>query len=158
MAQLKRDLAQAVKERDIADRKIERLTAAIGGLAGACEDPEEQTRHLEDLNDVVGRVGFRDAILRVLGNHSNMSAVEIKDAISVSGWINFADYSNPMASIHTTLRRLKESGKVEVVESADGEKGFRLNGPSEASMRLAYKPKTPNIQNLMNALNKKRAQ
>jgi hypothetical protein len=40
--------------------------------------------------------------------------------------MDLSAYSNAMASIHTTLRRMKESGEVEELLNEKGERAYRL--------------------------------
>lgn len=51
--------------------------------------------------------------------------VEIRDLITKNQWMDLSQYSNPLASIYTTIRRMKESGEVEEIEK-DGDKAYKL--------------------------------
>jgi hypothetical protein len=59
--------------------------------------------------------------------------------ITVGKKMDLSRYSNPMASIHTTLRRMVDSGEVGISENASGEKGYRLNTPAQRISNLRAK-------------------
>jgi hypothetical protein len=113
-----------------AERAVREYTDAIRALAQVCEDEEIRTNYLLALEEISGRPGFVDAIRSVLRSHASaekpLSARDIKSWIALEKKLNLASYSNPMASIHTTLRRMKERNEVIETENEKGEKIYML--------------------------------
>jgi len=123
MADLKESI-QIVREKE---KHIAGLTAAIKSLAAVCEDEDVKAEYLTALDELSGKPGFVSAIRTLLRAHSDgLTPGVIKIAIQQAKLMDLTNYSNPAASIHTTLRRMIESEEVEIVTSATGEKVYRL--------------------------------
>jgi hypothetical protein len=126
------------KQRDEIDTRMAQVSTAIEGLAGVCEDTDERQKLLDTVRTLNSRVGFAEAVRLALAmRHSDqpgMTPVEIRDMIQNSETMDLSGYSNPLASIHTTLRRMKDSGEI---EEEDGQ--FRLKQQPFATRRLAYR-------------------
>ena len=70
--------------------------------------------------------GFKEVVLTVLRKTQvAMTPREIKNWIALTKKMDFSGYSNPLASIHTTLRRM-EGIEVEQVVNSKGEKAWRI--------------------------------
>jgi hypothetical protein len=68
-----------------------------------------------------------DAIRSALRSTNKLlTATEIRGTILLLKKLDLSSYSNAMASIHTTLRRMKEKGEVEETSNDKGEKAYRL--------------------------------
>jgi len=122
-------LREATKTFREAEESVTGLTAAIRALAQVCEDEEIKTTYLNALEELSGKPGFLDAVRSVLkgpGQRKALTAAEIKEFIVLGGRMSLSGYSNPMASIHTTLRRLKDKREVEEQVNDKGEKVYRL--------------------------------
>jgi hypothetical protein len=123
VAQLK-ESTEALRE---AEKSVSGLTAAIRALAQVCEDEEVKTAYLLALEEISGKPGFVDAVRSALRAARNIqTATEIKGTILLMKKLDLSVYSNPMASIHTTLRRMKEKGEIEEVQNDKGERAYRL--------------------------------
>jgi hypothetical protein len=127
LAQLK----EATKTFREAEESVTGLTAAIRALAQVCEDEEIRTNYLNALEELSGKPGFLDAVRSVLkgpGQRKALTAAEIKEFIVLGGRMSLSGYSNPMASIHTTLRRMKDKSlpEIEEVLNDKNEKAYRL--------------------------------
>jgi len=123
VGQLK-ESTEALRE---AEKSVSGLTAAIRALAQVCEDEEVKTAYLLALEEISGKPGFADAVryaLRVTGKLQTPS--QIKGTIVLMKRMDLSVYSNPMASIHTTLRRMKEKGEIEEATNESGEKAYRI--------------------------------
>jgi len=129
MDEMLEKLAEATKVYREAEKSVTEYTNAIRALAQVCEDEDTKNEYLLRLEELSGKQGFVDAIRAVLGNHMTMTPIAIKQMIILTKKMSLSDYSNPMASIHTTLRRMKESGEVEETKNIKGEKAYRLNTP-----------------------------
>jgi hypothetical protein len=77
-----------------------------------------------------GIPGISEAIRNVLSNHyqgdpkSYISPVGIRKRLVEAGF-PLAAYKNPMAVIHTTLKRLEDQSEVQAVELKDKKTGYR---------------------------------
>jgi hypothetical protein len=122
-------LDAAVKQRQEADVYITSNTAAIKALAATCEDEEKKAEYLAMLDEVSGKPGFKQAVLSVLRTHpKGLTPKEIRSWIMLTKKMELSGYSNPLASIHTTLRRMVDSEEVEGFENEKKEKAYRLKG------------------------------
>ncbi len=122
-------LKDAVQTRAEAEKQITEYTNAIKALAKVCEDKEVGASYLISLDEVIGKSGFLSAIRSVLRfRKDGATPTEIRSWIHIGKTMDLSVYSNPMASIHTTLRRMVESGEVEVIQGTkENEKLYRLN-------------------------------
>jgi hypothetical protein len=118
---LRAELLDLVKRRNEIETRIVQVSNAIEGLVGVLEDPAEQAQYLDEMRGLTARVGFSSAVRSALALRPNSTPLQVRDSISENRWMDLAAYSNPLASIHTTLRRMKEAGEV---EENDGK--FRL--------------------------------
>jgi hypothetical protein len=122
-------LAEATRVYRESEKAVREYSDAIRALAQVCEDEEIKANYLLALEDITGKPGFMDAIRSVLkgpGQRRPLTAPEIKEFIVLGGKMSLAGYSNPMASIHTTLRRLEKKGEVEEIQNTKGERAYRL--------------------------------
>ena len=121
-------LEAALRQRQEADIQITTSTAAIRALANTCEDEGVKTEYLSRLEETVaaGKPGFKSVILSLLRMHrKGMTPPAISGGIRVHKLMDLSGYSNPLASIHTTLRRM-EGKEVEQFVNSDGEKAYRI--------------------------------
>lgn len=120
-------LTEAVRVSREAETAVREYSAAIRALAQVCEDEETKANYLLALEDVTGKPGFMDAVRSALkAARSIQTATQIKGTIVVMKTMDLSGYSNAMASIHTTLRRLEKKGEVEETVNDKGEKAYRL--------------------------------
>jgi hypothetical protein len=109
----KAKLLKKVEERQKLNREIAQLKDVIIANASMLPDAERDAE-LQGLSEWAGdHVGFTDSIRNVLRKNSryNFNAIGIRDLLQQSGF-DLDTYSNPLASIHTILRRLHERGEV----------------------------------------------
>ena len=100
-----------------------------------CEDEDIKASYLLKLEELSGKPGFIDAVRSVLRGIKGkpLTPMEVKTWILIGKKMDLSGYSNPMASIHTTLRRLKDRDEIEEVANDKGEKAFRLKAIGDAS-------------------------
>jgi hypothetical protein len=120
-------LTDAIRINRESEKAVREYTDAIRALAQVCEDEETKTNILLALEDISGKPGFMDAIRSILRERSRLplTATDIKSWIVMGNKLELSSYSNPMASIHTTLRRLKEKNEIEEVTNDKGERAYR---------------------------------
>jgi hypothetical protein len=126
MAELFEKLEAATKQRQEAEVYITSSVAAIKALADMCEDEDKKNEYLVTLDEFTGKPGFKQVILSLLRTHAKgLTPKEIKSWILLGKKMELSAYSNPLASIHTTLRRMSGNEAEEFV-NAKGEKAWRL--------------------------------
>ena len=118
----KAELARALADRDKQIAALIQTMNAIAPLVG--EQPIEEPA----ADDTAG--GMTDSIRSILAHAGEpLSAAEIRDRLGALGF-DMASYSNPLATIHTILRRLVESYGVEIAHdlnvAAPGPKKFTM--------------------------------
>jgi hypothetical protein len=83
-----------------AEARITRLERTIAGLAALCGEPD------------VTPEGLTDAIRGILIDaQADLSPIAIRNSLQQTGF-DLGRYENPLAVIHTTLKRLAEQGQV----------------------------------------------
>src|SRR5215471_5009265 len=114
---------------DAAVREYERLSAEHAAL----ESRIAQLRHsIAALTKLCGYeptvpLGLTDACRLVLRNStSSLTALEVRDRLAAIG-VDLDKYSNPLASIHTVLKRMQEAGELVERDRSD-----------EATAKTAY--------------------
>lgn len=141
-------LKGAIETRTEAEKQIAVFTNAIRGLAKACEDKEVGDSYLAALDELSGKPGFVDSIRSVLRfKGEGLTPTEIRSWISLRKSMDLSVYSNPMASIHTTIRRMVDSGEVESFQNTKGEKAYRLvkKGGIEPPPQIKPRPLTKRV-------------
>lgn len=110
---LRSELLDLVSRRNEIETRIVQVSNAIEGLVGVLEDPAEQAKYLDEVRSLTARVGFSSAVRSALALKPNSTVLQVRDFIAENKWMDLSAYSNPLASIHTTLRRMKEANEVE---------------------------------------------
>lgn len=126
----KKKLRQQAQEVDI---KISALHQSLSGLLLYADALDETDPKLTALVKSIGELLYpssssstlMEACRTALRTKRRMSALEVRKALEASGF-DFSGYtSNPLSSIHTTLRRLKENDEVRIT-TTDGTKYYSL--------------------------------
>jgi hypothetical protein len=132
---MKAKLESATEVRREAEKQISEYSSAIRALALVCEDEEVKVTYLNFLEELDGKPGFSTAIRTILRGHRGEALTPgmIRAGIQVLKLMDLSAYSNPLASIHTTLRRMVESGQVELFINEKEEKTYRLKASSPKS-------------------------
>ena len=103
----KADLIAAIQQRDNWNLEIGRLSQLVKSLAAAAGVPVGETDH-----PVASSVGFTDVVLAVVNRSSKaLSAQQVKETLAMFDY-DLNGYSNPLAHIHQTLKRLSAQSKI----------------------------------------------
>ena len=105
-------LRRLIAERDKTSLEIEKAAEYIRANANFLPEAE-RAEELQKLEQVIaGPPGFTDAVRSVLRSNPGYSATatRVRDMLINSGF-SLNSYSNPLASIHTILKRLAERGE-----------------------------------------------
>lgn len=132
----KQDLARHLVRRQKLDQKIARLQAVVSNLQSLCA--EQDNTNLEKRVDSVIKadlaVGITKSARVILKeNFFPMTASEIKEKIEARK-LNLARYSNPLAVIHTILKRLVQGGEVRIVPQEKSKKAYQWISPTDRAL------------------------
>lgn len=120
-------LAAARLQKIEAEEQISGFTAALKAMAKMLEDKEAGDEYLVRLDELSGKPSFLESIRLVLRlRPEGLTPTEIRSMIQLGGKMDLSGYSNPLASIHTTLRRMKKAGEVTEFQTEKDERAFRL--------------------------------
>lgn len=132
------ELKEASAERYKLTQRINRLEAAARSILATTEDESEIVEFQGALDEVIEPTGFTDAIRKVLqaANGEILTPTEIKDRLPAAGF-RLSGYSNPLASIHTILKRMSKNESAYRVESviANDKAGYRWVTPGALMLR-----------------------
>jgi hypothetical protein len=129
-------LAEAQLAKVEAEQQITEYTNALRALAKVIEDKAIGDSYLARLDELGGKPGFVETVRSILRLAVKpLAPPEIKTLIQLGKKMDLTAYSNPLASIHTTLRRMKDSGEVEESVNDKGEKKYRLKAGRGAITR-----------------------
>jgi hypothetical protein len=129
----------------IIERKVTDLRDLIRATANFLPDQEranelvllDMVKHPSNITEAV-----RMALFIARGTGERLTPTDIRQRAEQRGF-NFSEYTNPLASIHTILRRMKDSNPPEVeVDESDGTYLLVVGKPGEMSPE--YLEKTRN--------------
>jgi len=107
-----------IHRREQIDRQVARLKSVVIANAAMLSD-SERDETLRSLQELVGTPGFTGAVREFMRRNSlySFTPIDVREGLKT---VNFdvTDYDNPLASIHTILKRLTLRGQVE--RNADG--------------------------------------
>lgn len=107
------ELRDLLKKREYIDNRITDLNLALRSLARMIPEGKQQEDVLKELRESRRKpAGLTETILSFLAKspHEGHSASEIREWLEREGF-DLSDYSQPVATISITLRRLAESGR-----------------------------------------------
>ena len=144
----KQDLARCLVKRQKIDHKVARLQAVISDLENLCAELDQ--KHFEKRVDRVIKadltVGITESARVILKEKFfPMTASELKESIEDRKH-NLSTYSNPLAVIHTVLKRLVQSGEVRMVPQAKGKKAYQWVSPTDKLLSELRLTKQPAVQ------------
>lgn len=109
------------------DQQIALLRSKIIGLARLLDEQPDDDSPMGKFLDEIKHVGLTRAITEVLMvSGVGMTAMEIREALNRMG-IDLSRYSNIQATINTILKRLSDSGRVDIGFEVT-EKGAHVKG------------------------------
>ncbi len=109
-AKLKRD----------SEQQIGKLRALVIANANMLPDDEERRAFISHANELVS-LGFTDSIRELFRKvfPRGLTPTGVRDGLVVEGW-DLSTQVNPMASIHSVIRRLVAAGEIEPNETENG--------------------------------------
>src|SRR5687767_3837449 len=109
-----RELRELIDKRLKTDERIKNLVLNIRSLCSLLDDDDLRIQHMSMLEATMEKLkkpGLSKVIWEALyANPNGLTTIEIRNVLVNSGNIDQKEYVNPTATIHTTLRRLIESG------------------------------------------------
>ena len=126
---------------EAAAREYETLTAQRAELDARIAQLQHSIAALTKLCGYEPTVplGLADACRLVLRNAADpLTALEVRDRLDAVG-INLDKYSNPLASIHTILKRMHESGEVSAADREESSRtAYAMVLPGGKTMAIGY--------------------
>lgn len=128
VAELLHDLRDLCKKREFIDDQFVQVNLALSSLARGIEDEKERQAVLDKVAAARRKPGLTERVARTLRGmpHSYMSAREIREWVEREG-TDLSGYSQPLATISITLRRMAERGRLKVARKGRNVT-YRWNG------------------------------
>jgi hypothetical protein len=131
----RRERDALVRRRAQIDARLARLERTIAGLEALFEPGRRR------------ELGITDACRHLLkGAARPLSAGEVRDELVRSGHPSVADSRNPLASVHTVLKRLAASGEARVLPAASGERAYWWAANPPLAGRYRPRPGPPVVK------------
>jgi hypothetical protein len=116
-------LFQLIKQRDAIERSMTDTERGIRSILALHSD-EDAMPYVEQLDELTRPEGFTDAIRKVLkASEDALTPSEVKEKLPQVGF-DLDGYNNPLASIHTILKRLARTDLVDQTEK-DGKTAYK---------------------------------
>ncbi|HKV82565.1 MAG TPA: hypothetical protein VJP02_30735 [Candidatus Sulfotelmatobacter sp.] len=114
VAQLRGRLKELCKQRDFIEMQLVQVNLALSSLVRLIADEKERTEIETEINCARRKpAGLTESVSETLRQtHHSLSANEVRRSLVEEGF-DLSDYSQPLATISATLRRLAASGRVE---------------------------------------------
>jgi len=144
----KQNLAHLLEKRQELDKEIARVHAIVTELQNLCADQDQRNfwRGAERVIKANLKVGITEAVRVILQeNFFPMTAVDLKKQIEARK-LNIHRYANPLAVIHTVLKRLIQSGDVKVVAPINGLKAYQWISSTDKALSELQKSSEPGIE------------
>jgi hypothetical protein len=141
----KQKLAQLLVERQKLDKEIAEVHGVVGKLQDLCADQDQSNfwRGAERVIKADLKVGITEAVRVILEeNFFPMTALDLKKQVELRK-LNIHRYANPLAVIHTVLKRLIQSGDVRVVAPLNGLKAFQWVSSTDKALSELKKTSEP---------------
>jgi hypothetical protein len=125
--QAKQDLARHLVKRQKLDQKIARLQAVVSDLQNLCAELDQRSfeKEIDQVIKAKLKVGITESVRVILReNFFPMTAGDLMEKIEARK-LNLARYANPLAIIHTILKRLVQGGEVRIVPQPKGKKAYQ---------------------------------
>jgi hypothetical protein len=131
-------LKEAVRINRESETAVREYSDAIRALAQVCEDEDLKTKYLLGLEEATGKSGFMDAVRKILRGRHHATPAQIRASIQSEGVMDLTNYTNPLASIHTTLRRMKDKGEVQEITNDWGDKAYHITTEQDAQRQRKF--------------------
>ena len=103
LEQARRELANAITQRDTWNLQIIRAQDLVQSLAAKVAEEENAERYQAEVNAYVDLMQAIEAIVN--GAPGPVTPIEVRDGLTFYGY-DLSHYANPMAMVHQTLKRL----------------------------------------------------
>jgi hypothetical protein len=117
------ELTKLTQKRRAIDDQIGKLVQLLAANVNMLPK-DEQAIFTTRINAATPASGLSDAILRVLDAEEYMSTLAVREELITNGY-DLSGHVNALASIHTTLKRLFEAGKIDGKQTPDGKMFYR---------------------------------
>jgi hypothetical protein len=107
--QAQTDLIRAVQERDRLNLEIVRLQRLASSLAAVAN----QSERFEQMQQAIAaEISFIETVHSIIRSAERpLAPVDVRDRLAHHGY-DLSVYSNPMGFVHTSLNRLRKSGRI----------------------------------------------
>lgn len=117
ITELRTELRELIKQRDHIERRMSDVNLALRSFTRMLTDEKQRESLLAELEQSRRKpAGLTEVIATFLSNspHHYHSANDVREWLDREGF-DLSDYSQPLATIATTLRRLEESERVKAI-------------------------------------------
>lgn len=127
-----KELTELAARRAEVEHRAARVEKAVRAMIDLIDGEPEYESYLERFDDVVRPAGLTSAISGVLqaSNGKPVTPTEVRDYVRSM----LIGHSNPVASVHTILKRLVKTGDFEPTEK-EGKPAYRWIAPGEQMER-----------------------
>jgi hypothetical protein len=148
--QAKQDLARHLVKRQKLDQKIARLHAVVSNLQNLCADMEHKSfeKQVDRVIKKDLKVGITQSARVILQEtFFPMTPSDLLKSVEARKY-NLARYANPLAVIHTLLKRLVQSGEARMVPQAGGKKAYQWVSAADRALSELQNSNQPAVQKL----------
>jgi hypothetical protein len=148
--QAKQEMAHLLVKRQGVDKEIARVHKVITELQNLCaeQDQENFWRGAERVIKADLKVGVTESLRVILQeNVLPMTAVELLEQVKARK-CNVTRYKNPLAIVHTLLKRLVKSGNVRVAAPINGLKAYQWVSAADKALSELQKSSEPAVAKL----------
>jgi hypothetical protein len=144
----KQDLARHLVKRQKLDEKIARLHAVVTNLQNLCIEIDRKSfdKRVDRVIKADLKVGITQAARVILQDtFFPTTPSELLKSIEARKY-NLARYANPLAVIHTVLKRLVQSGEVRMVPLAGGKKAYQWVSTADRALSELQNTNQPAVE------------
>ena len=111
--QLRKDLRDLCEKRSWIEEQLVQVNLALNSLVRGIDDENEREEILREIAAARRKPGLTARISESLRNmpHSDLTASEVRHYLEREG-VDLSGYSQPLATISITLRRMHENGRL----------------------------------------------
>jgi hypothetical protein len=112
--QAQAELVRAIQERDRLNLEIVRLQRLAGSLAATAN----QTERYEQMQQAIAaEISFIETVHAIIRSSERpLTPIDVRDRLAHYGY-DLSVYANPMGFVHTSLNRLRDSGRIAEIRS-----------------------------------------
>jgi hypothetical protein len=146
----KQDLARHLEKRQKLDQKIARLHSVVTNLQNLCADMNQKSfeKQIDRVIKKDLKVGITQSARVILKEtFFPITPSDLLKSVEARKY-NLARYANPLAVIHTLLKRLVQSGEVRMVPLAGGKKAYQWVSTADRALSELQNSNQPAVQKL----------